>query len=154
MWPNTRSLAMFGKDAASVLKGICDSIQVFGFDPGCAIIMCPETAQLLYNYGLSKKGFIDYLVEYARRPAKEINVRWHVDNNHLPKTVPLPADPTRSVRKFWSPLHLPVIVAGLNYSSGVAIYGGGGDHGGPITKKIEIPKNWDKLTSKYKQVRK
>jgi len=150
MWPHTRSLGMFGKDAESVLKGICDGIQVFGFDPGCAIIVCPETAQLLLNYGLSKKDFISYIVEYARRPTTEINVRWHIDNNHLPKGVPLPADPTRSVRKFWSSLHLPVIVAGMNYSAGVAIYGGGGDHGGPITKKIETPKNWDQLVAKYK----
>jgi hypothetical protein len=150
MWPNTRSLGMFGKDAGSILRGICDSIQGFGFDPGCAIIVCPETAQLLKNYGLSKKDFVSYLVEYARRPATEINIRWHIDNNHFPPTAPLPADPTRSVRKFWSPLHLPVVVAGLSYSAGIAIYGGGGDHGGPITKKIIVPKNWNQLLAKYK----
>ena len=56
------------------------------------------------------------------------------------------------MRKFFSAEHLPIVVAGMNYSWGVALYGGGGDHGGPITKKIEIPKNWDKLTAKYKDV--
>lgn len=152
-WPNTRSLGMFGKDAGGILKGICDSIQVFGFDPGCAIIVCPETAKLLYSNGYSRKGFTSYIVEYARRPATEVNVRWMKGNHHLPKDVPLPADPTRSVRKFFSAMHLPVVVAGINYSSGVALYGGGGDHGGPITKKVEIPKNWDKLVAKYKDIK-
>ena len=64
--------------------------------------------------------------------------------------MPLPADPTRSVRKFFSGMHIPVIVAGNYYSVGVILYGGGGDHGGPITKKIETPKNWAKLVDKYK----
>ena len=155
-WPNTRSLGMFGKDVGSILRGICDSIQVFGFDPGCGFIVCPETAKLLHENGYSRKDFISYIVEYARRPAgggagiSDVNVRWMKDNHHEPKDVPLPADPTRSVRKFFSSLHLPVVVAGINYSSGIAIYGGGGDHGGPITKKINLPKNWNELVKRYK----
>jgi hypothetical protein len=148
-WPNTRTLGMFGKDVGGILRGICDSIQVFGFDPGCAIILCPETAKLLSSHGYSRKDFTSYIVEYARRPATEVNVRWMRGNHHLPKEVPLPADPARSVRKFFSSMHLPIVVAGINYSSGVALYGGGGDHGGPITKKIELPKNWDKLVARY-----
>ena len=80
-------------------------------------------------------------------------MRWMKGNHHIPKDVPLPADSTRSVRKFFSAMHLPVIVAGINYSSGVAIYGGGGDHGGPITKKIELPKNWDELVAEYEDIK-
>jgi hypothetical protein len=72
-----------------------------------------------------------------------------IDNNHDITDIPLPADPTRSVRKFFSELHLPLLVAGMDYSFGVAFYGGGGDHGGPITKKIEVPKNWEQLKAEY-----
>ncbi len=150
-WPNTRSMGMFGKNAGDVLKGICDSIPAFGFDPGCTIILLPETAKLLHSSGFSRKDFVSYLVEYGRQPATHINVRWLKGNNHIPKEFPLPEDPTRSVRKFHSGLHLPVVVAGMDYSYGVAFYGGGGDHGGPITKKIELPKDWKTLTEKYKE---
>jgi hypothetical protein len=38
----------------------------------------------------------------------------------------------------------------MDYSFGVAFYGGGGDHGGPITKKIDLPKNWEQLKAEYK----
>jgi hypothetical protein len=56
---------------------------------------------------------------------------------------------TRSVRKYYSSMH----VAGLNFSSGVALYGDGGEHGGPITNRIELPKNWGKLLAKYNHIR-
>ena len=45
-WPNTRALGLYGKDVGGILKGICDHIQVFGFDPGCAFVVC-QTARLL-----------------------------------------------------------------------------------------------------------
>jgi hypothetical protein len=92
---------------------------------------------------------VSYIVEYSRRPATGVNVRWMIGNQHVPKDVPLPADPTRSARKFWSGMHLPIVVAGMN-NIAIAFYGGGGDHGGPITKKINLPKNWDALVAQYK----
>lgn len=152
-WPNARSFGAPSKDVGSILKGICDSINAFGFDPGCAVIICPATARLLFNDGYSRKDVASYIVEYARRPAPEINVRWLKGNHHIPKDVPLPAEPTRSVRKFFSSMHLPIIVSGLETTGGIALYSGGGDHGGPITKKIELPKNWDSLVAEYKHIK-
>ena len=148
-WPNTRSIGMFGKDAGAILKGLCDKVDVFGFDPGCAFIMCPDTAKLLSQSGYTRKDVVSYIVEYARRPATEVNIRWMIDNNHLPKEVPLPADSTRSVRKFFSGKHIPVVVGGMEYSFGVALYGGGGDHGGPVTKGVKTPENWSELVGRY-----
>jgi hypothetical protein len=148
-WPNTRAMGMFGKNVGEILRGICDAVPAFGFDPGCTFIMCPEAARLLNDAGYSRKDVLSYIVEYARKPATQMNVRWMIDNNHDITDVPLPADPTRSVRKFFSELHLPLVVAGMDYSFGVAFYGGGGDHGGPITKKIELPKNWEQLKTEY-----
>jgi hypothetical protein len=60
---------------------------------------------------------------------------------------------TRTVRKFFTDMHLPIVVAGLETTAGVALYTGGGDHGGPITKKITLPKNWDELVAQYKDIR-
>lgn len=149
-WPNARAFGTPGKDVGSLLKGVCDSINVFGFDPGCAIIMTPVTARLLANEGYSRKALISYVVEYARRPAAEVPIRWLKGNHHIPKDVPLPADSSRTARKFFSSLHLPVIVSGTENTGGVALYTGGGDHGGPITKKINLPGNWNRLVEEYK----
>jgi hypothetical protein len=148
-WPNTRSLDIVPEDISAIMKNICDQIPAFGFDAGCTIIITPELAQLLHKHGFSRKDVLLYIVEYARRPATSINIRWFIGNQHRPKNVPLPLDPTRSVRKFWSDLHLPIVVAGKN-NLAIAFYGGGGDHGGPITKKINLPNNWDKLVARYK----
>ena len=152
-FPNSRNVSFGGRDPGIILKSFCDNIPLVGFDPGAAIIICPQSAKALAAAGYSRKDVVDYIVEYARRPYAELNLRWMKGNFHVPKDVPLPADSSRSVRKFFSGMHLPVLVAGNNRSWGSALYGGGGDHGGPITKKIELPKNWNKLVVQYKDSR-
>ncbi len=148
MWPNSRQFSLLPEDAGAILQHMCDNIPAFGVDPGCTTIMTPKLANYLHSSGYSRKGIVDYLVEYARIPASKLNVRWMIGHHHEPTTVPLPAESTRTVRKFWSDLHLPIIVAG---GTGVALafYGGGGDHGGPVTAKIRLPKNWDELVARY-----
>jgi hypothetical protein len=148
-WPNTRSFAHFPENISAIMRAICDDAPSFGFDAGCTMIMSPQLAKFLHKHGFSRKDLVAYIVEYARRPATSVNVRWMIGNYHQPKDVPLPADPTRSVRKYWSDLHLPIAVGGMN-SLAMVFYGGGGDHGGPITKKIQLPKNWDALVAQYK----
>jgi hypothetical protein len=149
-FPNTRNLVMAGRNPGNLLKAICDNVPLMGFDPGCAIIITPPNAKSLADAGYSRKDVVDYIVEYARRPYHELNIRWMKGNFHVPKEVPLPADPTRTVRKFFSGRHLPVFVASNNFAWGAIMYGGGGDHGGPITKKVELPKNWNRLVARYK----
>ncbi|HWU03276.1 MAG TPA: hypothetical protein VN222_11110, partial [Novosphingobium sp.] len=134
-FPNTRLIGYGMSDAGAVLAGICDTIPQMGFDPGCAIILSPKTARVLADAGLSRQGVTDYIVEYARRPAPQLNVRWMRGNCHDLGLIPLPLDMSRSVRKVLSGAHLPIIVAGNENSPGGALYGGGGDHGGPITKR-------------------
>jgi hypothetical protein len=148
-WPNTRAFDIVPEDINAVMKVICEMIPAFGFDAGCMMIVTTELAQFLQKSGFSRKDVLDYIIEYARRPATNVNIRWLIGNQHRPKNVPLPLDQTRSVRKFWSDMHIPVVVAGKN-NLAVAFYGGGGDHGGPITKKINLPKNWNKLVAQYK----
>jgi hypothetical protein len=147
-WPNGRTLGMYPEEIGAILRGICDGIPAFGFDPGCTVVMSPYLARFLHAHGFTRKGLVDYLVEYARIPAAQLNVRWMTGNHHEPKDVPLPLDSTRTVRKFWSPLHLNIAVAGEN-SPGLVFYGGGGDHGGPVTARIDLPRNWDELVARY-----
>lgn len=148
-WPNTRSLGMFPENIAAVTEGICEAMPSFGFDPGCTLIMSPQLAKFLHTHGFSRKKFVDYLVEYARKPASTINTRWMIGNCHDIHPVPLPLDPTRSARKFWTGMHLPIVVGGGN-GIALALYGGGGDHGGPVTARIDLPRNWDELVTRYK----
>lgn len=152
-FPNTRLIGYGLKDAGALLRAICEDLPVMGFDPGCAVILSPTTAKVLADAGLSRKDVGDYIVEYARRPASQVNTRWMRGNQHDLGIVPLPLDPTRSARKIFSTAHLPILVAGNREAVGGALYGGGGDHGGPITKKIDLPKNWPELVERYKAAR-
>ncbi|HVN98372.1 MAG TPA: hypothetical protein VMT62_18235 [Syntrophorhabdaceae bacterium] len=149
-FPNTRQLCLYGADPEPLLKAICDDPQVFGFDPGCAFVLCPEAAKLLHRYGFSREDLTRYIVEYARRPVSDTPVRWIKANNHALPEVVLPAEPTRSVKKFFSRKHIPILVAGMSYGNSITYYGGGGDHGGPVTHKVNLPKKWGELVEKYK----
>ena len=148
-WPNTRNIFTLPENFQTILRFICDRVPAFGFDPGCTLILSPALAKFLHANGFSRKNLVDYLVEYARIPAGNRNMRWWTGNHHEPPDdIPLPLGETTSVRKFWSARHLPVVVAG-GPGMGIALYDGGGDHGGPITKKMQLPKNWDELAARY-----
>jgi hypothetical protein len=150
-WPNTRQLWQFGNDADEILNTITEEIYTFGFDPGCALIVGPACAKTLANAGWTKKDFKSYLVEYARRPLLKSYRNWLVYNHHMPKEVVVPVESTKStIRQFLSAEHLFIIVAGATMD--LCAYGGGGDHGGPVTKKIELPRNWEGLVKKYDNI--
>jgi hypothetical protein len=151
-WSNGRQYLGSGGNAANILRRLCDNINVFAWDPGCLLIMLPSTAKVLADAGLTKKDVISYLVEYARLPAADVNVRWFRESHHEPKEFLLPLDPTRSMRKFYSSQHTAIVVAGLSYSWGTVSYSGGGTHGTIVIKKVELPANWDKLVARYKDI--
>lgn len=151
-WSNGRQYLGSSGNAATILRRLCDNITVFAWDPGCLLIMPPSTAKVLADAGLSKKDVISYLVEYARVPAADVNLRWFRESHHEPKDFLLPLEPTRSMRKFYSAKHTAIVVAGLSYSWATVSYSGGGTHGTIVTKKIELPANWDKLVARYKDI--
>jgi hypothetical protein len=152
-WTNGRQYLGSAGNAATILRRLCDSINVFAWDPGCLLIMPPSTAKVLADAGLRQKDVISYLVEYARVPAANVNVRWFKESHHEPKEFLLPLDdPTRSMRKFYGSKHTAIVVAGLSYSWATVSYSGGGTHGTIVTRKIELPANWDKLVARYKNI--
>ncbi|MBN1191699.1 MAG: hypothetical protein JXA46_18240 [Dehalococcoidales bacterium] len=149
-WPTQRT-QVGGKDVPSLLDAMC-TFDIFGFDLGCAFVMTPAWAKILADEGWTKKRIISYLVEYARKPAGQFNVRWVKGNHHEPKGLELPLVPTHSMRRFFSSEHLLIVIAGDSGEPAVLAYGGGGDHGGPVTKKINLPAGWDRLVEKYKDI--
>ncbi|MEM1542377.1 MAG: hypothetical protein QXF59_01790 [Candidatus Bathyarchaeia archaeon] len=157
-WPAFFQSIRGGITAIETLNKICKTPNLadeFSFDPGCAFIFNPLAAKLLADEGWTKKDIISYIIEYARRPASELNLRWYPGHHHIwqLKGVPLPTDPDLSTRMFWSDEHLFIVVAGgSHYVPWILACRGGGNHGGPSCKKIELPGNWDKLVEKYKHI--
>jgi len=114
-------------------------------------MISPVWAKMLKDMELTnRKEVQEYISEYARIPSGNASLRWMTDNNHMPKYVPLPRqDPATFSRKFWDKNHLNVFVVGTTGGPRGVFYPGGGDHGGPCTIKIDLPKNWDALVAKY-----
>jgi hypothetical protein len=153
-WPNNRSFWQT-RGAENILNVVTENIPAFGFDPGCALILVPAVAKDLADAGFTKKKFLSFIQEYARKPVEKSYLQWLINAHHMPKEVVIPFESTKStMRRFLSGEHLIAIVAGSHdfVSFDIAAYGGGGDHGGPVTKKIELPKNWSKLVKKYEDI--
>ena len=122
----------------------------YGWDPGLAVILTPKCAKMMADAGWTKERILNYIVEYARKSAREVDLQWLIQNNHPPKTVDLPLDMEASTRTFWSREHMFLTVAGGQAGCMVTVLGGGGDHGGPSCAKIQLPKHWKALAEQYK----
>ena len=133
----------------AVLKALC-RMDPYGWDPGLAVILTPKCAKMMADAGWTKERILNYIVEYARKPAREVDLQWLIQNNHPPKTVDLPLDMEASTRTFWSREHMFLTVSGGQAGCMVTVLGGGGDHGGPSCAKIQLPKHWKALAEQYK----
>ena len=147
-WPSTNFYCR-SRESNGLLSEMCEVNTDGNFWPGCAFIICAEQANTLARDGWSKQAVIDYLVEYARKPASTLPIRWIRGNNHAPSTVSLPVNGTHYTRKFWSDEHLLVLVGGAGSCTGFV---GGGDHGGPVCRRVELPESWEALVAEYKAV--
>ncbi len=132
----------------AVLKALCKQ-DPYGWDPGMAVILTPKCAKMMADAGWTKERILNYAVEYGRKPARDVDLAWLIQNNHLPKTVDLPVDMDASTRNFWSTEHMFLMVAGGHAGCMVTVLGGGGDHGGPSCRKVNLPENWDALVQRY-----
>jgi hypothetical protein len=151
-WPQERTEG-HGFDAKSCFNTM-SYIHYQGWDRGCCYMMTPGFANHLAKAGFkSQEEVLNYVCEYVREPATNINYRWMYDNNHLPKNVLLPFDHNASARKFWSTDHLMIVVAGSNYDATCINLAGGGEHGGPSCIKIELPSNWNELLEQYRDLK-
>ena len=149
-WAHGRVVCRTGaKDAGSLLAAMCDSTDDTGFDPGVTFVINSAWANVLAGEGMTRRDVRDYITEYARKPATEMKVRWMKDNHHMPRHLPLPLDPTRSVRKYFDNEHIQVVICGSHDKMRCIAMCGGGDHGGPGVARIDLPKNWDSLVEQY-----
>jgi hypothetical protein len=146
-WPQEHR-AHSGSTIPDFLHWLC-TVNPYGWEPGMAVIFSPQCAKLFAEAGWTKDKILDYVVEYARRPASEVDLGWIINNSHEPANVPLPICPDHSTRTFWTKEHMFAVVGGGQAGCSMAVLGGGGDHGGPSCVKIELPAHWDQLIQEY-----
>ena len=114
-------------------------------------IMNTQHARALAEEGWTKKDIAEYIYEYARIPAHRHpsykSTSPMVDQMRWPAN---PEDPVALVR---SPDLIRLLVAGGPGGTGMSMaYGGGGWIKYWVTKKVELPANWDKLVAKYQDI--
>lgn len=150
VWFQNRSMIKGSNDPVANMKILCETDDI-GFNPGATFILSHTFAKTLSREGLSKQDVLRYVSEYARKPASQAPIRWLKANHHLPETAPLPMDDSFSVRKYWDPKYLHIVVSTDGAMPRGCAMLGGGDHGGPVTTKIELPRNWNELVAEYKE---
>lgn len=151
-WPQEHRAAT-KRTAEDALDYLATMQPPYGWEPGLAIVMTPILAKTMADAGWTKQAILDYIVEYARRPASEADLPWLIGNNHIPEPVHLPVKMTHSTRVYWDARHMFCLVGGGKAGPMMTIFGGGGDHGGPSCTKIELPRNWNALVEEYADVK-
>jgi hypothetical protein len=132
-------------DDTGILKTICYNVTPLHMGVLC-IILTPSNAKALASKGWSKKDIKDFVIKNATVP-----------RDHMSSYYGL----TQEQREKLSPKDMvPIYQAGGKEPDPIQIYvmGGFGAHvgmasgGSMSTEKIELPKGWEKLVAKYRDM--
>ena len=153
---NSQLITPYHVDDNGILRVLIDNI-----NPGrqlvYTIIFNAETARILSKRGWSKQDVREFISEYARVPAYQHRVWERVFTEASPnpwglRRQQMPISPMETMRIIPNPDWIRVFVAGGPLSS-MGLYGG--DHFDVqkwVTKKIQLPANWNKLVAKYRNI--
>jgi hypothetical protein len=121
-------------------------------------VISPIIAETLAKAGWSKADVKRYLFEHARRPAfdferqlRDWNIRgvWDlkddVANARIPKVFFESDDPNRLVPIVWKAADYMIAVSGDPLRNNAYVFAHNGFLGYPVGRKIELPKDWDRL---------
>jgi hypothetical protein len=140
----------YGSDAEGILRSVTDII-LRGMR--YTIIFTPPHAKNLAREGWTKEDIKGFISEYARISGVRFNsmpaiggFRPGIYNGKIP------ARDTDTVALIRDPRFIRIIVAGGPGAFIAHTVGGGATPGKKQTQKIDLPKNWDKLVKKYKNV--
>jgi len=144
-----------------LLKGLCYHIPPP--EGSICFLINPTMAKLLADDGWTKADIAAFIAEYARAPLYQLPYFW-VSGVLIPRQpgyfqnrnttgrkmvhLTLDKDPLVSVPKIASPGVITLFVCGGAYTTIGALLGGPT----PVTKKIVLPMNWNKLVAKYKNI--
>jgi hypothetical protein len=138
-----------GSDATSILQSVIDNITR---GMRYTIVLNPSTAKNLAREGYTKEKIKKYVAEKKLVSAAQIRAQLGAvvtpgsnlqqSTRHASETVPLIKD-LRFIR---------IIVGGGPGAFVAHLIGGGATPGKKEIQKIELPKKWDKIIAKYKNV--
>jgi hypothetical protein len=122
------------------------------------IMLNPFHAKILADSGWTKEDITNFISEYARRPLYQTGRSDRGPRGSMLAAKPSPFNSQDTVSVLPDPEAIKVLVAGGSHNMiGIikGFIGGltpGAGRGRLITKKVELPANWDKLVQKYKSV--
>jgi hypothetical protein len=145
----------FGSDDKGILNAVLFNTLPFSVLPWVngllLIVMPPAHANILASNGWTKKDIQTFIAEYASVPAYRHPLYYGAHSGMAPKGWK-PLNPSDPVRIFNNADCIGIIVAGgpgdvlgMFTEGGVAIIRW-------VTKKVELPANWDNLVKKYKNI--
>jgi hypothetical protein len=138
----------YGSDARSILTSIVDNLPR---SMRYTIIFTPPHAKNLARDGYTKEKIKQYIVENKLIPASSVRAQAsgglafaRVRQESLPKEGMVP--------QLRDPAFIKIIVGGGPGAFIAHLAGGGATPGKKEIQKIDLPKNWDRLVEKYKNV--
>jgi hypothetical protein len=134
----------FGSDAKGILRGVLARVRAPG--RGLTIMLNVQHARALADEGWTKKEIAAFLAEYARVPAYQHPNFW---GQWGPERVRPPLNAMDSVPVLRGPDSVRLLVAGGVGGLMLRLISGGRSW---VTKKIQLPANWDKLVAKYRDI--
>ncbi len=122
------------------------------------ILLSPCLVEGIAKAGYSKKKMKQYLYEHARFPAKRFerlvtelgSLCYAVEQGQLPEQYCKSTDPERLVPIVWSPDDFMITVSGDPGKDNCLICGQNGYIGYPVSKKIGLPADWQRLLKEAK----
>lgn len=138
-----------GSDAKSILQSVMDN---FTRGMRYTIVFNPSTAKNLAREGYNKEKIKKYVAEKKLVPAAQIKSQLGavvVPGSSLQQSSLNAAEMVPLIR---DPRVIRIIVGGGPGAFVAHLIGGGATPGKKEIQKIELPKNWEKLVAKYKDV--
>jgi hypothetical protein len=140
----------YGSDATGILRAVVYNIPPHG-GPFC-LILTPAQAQFLA--GWTKKEIKDFISKYAHAPLYRLRYYYGGGTDwtrRLGGAKGLLMNPEDEIPVFSSPELIHILVAG-GAGNNMGLLLGSPGLPNPITKKVELPGNWDKLVKKYEDL--
>ncbi len=146
-FPNSYyQLMPYGTDDHGLLRSV-----IYNLLPGmraCWLIINPTHAKFMSNW--SKKDMATFISRHALTQVYR-RAQYYGNYPDQPQPPGMFLNGEDRVPIVSDPGSIKIIVAGGAGMFMGILYGGTGNHG-PITKKIELPANWDHLVKKYKDM--
>ncbi|MBI4295684.1 MAG: hypothetical protein HY667_01060 [Chloroflexi bacterium] len=159
-FPNSSSqMWAYGSDDEGILRTV-----IYNLIPGrrgrFCLVLTPPHAKILASKGWTKKDIKAFIADYGRVPAYRMPGYWRVNQGEPAGLYKdrIPMNNTDAVSVLNDPRLIKVLVAGGDGAIVGQFVGAYPDHLAVeadamwITRKAELPANWDKLVQKYKDI--